>query len=147
MKKRKMTRHSQIIIGILVIIFAIYLSISLFFWKSLNPYHSVRAQAIDIATEKTDLVKATGFDIAATDTVTYSIVGLNKANQEIGILIPKKSGKIKEVKLSQGVSPASLTTKDTKSVVLALYKGKPAWEVNNSNGFKVYDFESGKELI
>ena len=142
MKKRKMTRHSQIIIGILVIILAIYLSISLFFWKSLNPYHSVRAQAIDIATEKTDLVKATGFDIAATDTVTYSIVGLNKANQEIGILIPKKSGK-----LSQGVSPASLTTKDTKSVVLALYKGKPAWEVNNSNGFKVYDFESGKELI
>ena len=139
-----MTRHSQIIIGILVIILAIYLSISLFFWKSLNPYHSVRAQAIDIATEKTDLVKATGFDIAATDTVTYSIVGLNKANQEIGILIPKKSGKIKEVKLSQGVSPASLTT---KSVVLALYKGKPAWEVNNSNGFKVYDFESGKELI
>lgn len=72
MKKRKMTRHSQIIIGILVIILAIYLSIGLFFWKSLNPYHSVRAQAINIAKDKTDLVKATGFDIASTDTVTYS---------------------------------------------------------------------------
>ena len=142
-----MTRHSQIIIGILVIILAIYLSISLFLWKSLTPYHSVRAQAIKIAKEKTDLVKATGFDIATTDTVTYSIVGIDKSNQEVGILIPKKSGKIKEVNLSEGVSPASLTSKNTKSVVLALYKGKPAWEVNNSNGFKVYDFESGKELI
>lgn len=97
-----MTRHSQIIIGILVIILAIYLSISLFFWKSLNPYHSVRAQAIDIATEKTDLVKATGFDIAATDTVTYSIVGLNKANQEIGILIPKNLVKLKKLNYRKG---------------------------------------------
>ncbi|XOW21220.1 DUF5590 domain-containing protein [Lactococcus cremoris] len=62
----------------------------------------MRAQAINIAKDKTDLVKATGFDIASTDTVTYSIVGLNKANQEVGILIPKKSGKIKEVNYLRG---------------------------------------------
>lgn len=53
---------------------------SLSFRSSASDWHCHR---------KTDLVKATGFDIAATDTVTYSIVGLNKANQEIGILIPK----------------------------------------------------------
>lgn len=142
-----MTRHSQIIIGILTVILAIYLSIALFFWKSLTPYHSVRGQAIAVAQEKTDLKEATAFDIATTDTTTYSVVGLDRNKQKIGVLIPKKAGEITVVKLDEGVSPKTLTTKQTQSVVLALYQGKPAWEVNNTNGFKVYDFKTGKELI
>ncbi|AYG00887.1 DUF5590 domain-containing protein [Lactococcus allomyrinae] len=147
MKNRKMTRHSQIIIGVLTVILAIYLATALFFWKSMNPYHSMRAQAITIAKKKTDLKTPEAFDIATTDTTTYSIVGIDKDNKEIGVLIPKKAGTITVVNLNEGVSPSTLTTKNTKSVVLALYKNKPAWEVNNSNGFKVYDFKSGKALI
>lgn len=147
MRKRKMTHHSQIIIGILTIILAIYLATALFIWKSLTPYHSMRTQAIEIAQKNTDLKTTKAFDIATTDSTTYSLVGLDKSNQEIGVLIPKKSGSITVVKLSDGVAPATLTSKNTQSVVLALYKNKPAWEVNNSNGFKIYDFKTGKLLF
>lgn len=147
MRKRKMTRHSQIIIGILTVIVALYLAIAFFFWRSLTPYQSGRKQAIAIAQQKTDLKTATAFDIATTDTTTYSVVGLDSSKQEIGVLIPKKSGKITVVRLADGVSPTTLTSQKTQSVVLALYQGQPAWEVNNSDGFKVYDFKSGKELL
>ena len=147
MRKRKMTPHSQMIIGILTVILALYLASALFIWKSVNPYHTIRTQAIEIAKKKTDLKTAEAFDIATTDSTTYSIVGLNKANQEIGVLVPKKAGNIVVVNLQDGVTPSSLTSKDTHSVVLALYKGQPAWEVNNSSGFKIYDFKSGKELL
>jgi uncharacterized protein YpmB len=147
MRKRKMTRHSQIIIGILTIIVAIGLASGIFIWKSVSPYRTVRAEAIAIAKQSADLKTAEAFDIATTDTTSYSIVGLSNSNQEIGVLVPQKSGQITVVNLKDGVSPSTLTQKGTNSVVLALYKGQPAWEVNNVNGFKVYDFKTGKELI
>ncbi|WP_244842514.1 cell wall elongation regulator TseB-like domain-containing protein [Lactococcus nasutitermitis] len=142
-----MKASTQIIIGALTVIIAIYIAIGLFLNKAISPYNTTRAQAINIAKKETNLKTAQSFDIATTDITTYAIKGLDKNNKEIGVIIPQKSGKITVVDMDKGVAPTSLTSKNTSSVVLTLYKGKAAWEVNSSNNYKVYDFTTGKELI
>lgn len=147
MKKRKIRKSEQITIGILLVILSLYLAIFLFFGGSLNPFQSARAQAISIAEEKADLKEAESFGIGTTDSTSYAVIGINKSGKKIGVIIPKESKELTVVELSKGISPEKLKEANTKSIVLSLYKNKPVWEVNNTNGFKIYDFVSGKKLM
>lgn len=143
----RMTKTSQITIGILILVIAGMLAVGLFFWKALVPYSNARTEAIKVARQQTDIKTVTAFDIATSDETTYSVEGKDASGQKIAVLIPKKSSEISVVDLDKGTSPDKLTEKDTKSVVLGLYKGKAVWEVNNQSGFKLYDFSSGKEVL
>lgn len=142
-----MTLHSQIIIGILTVILAGFIAVGLFFWRATSPYSTARSAAIAIATEKTDLKTPTAFDIATTETTDYSLLGKTEQGKEIGVLIPGNGGNLTVVDMSEGVKAETVTGDNTTSVVLALYKNKPVWQVNSRDGFKLYDFKSGEELL
>ncbi|EKF50578.1 hypothetical protein C426_2082 [Lactococcus garvieae DCC43] len=142
-----MTLHSQIIIGILTVILAGFIAISLFIWRATSPYSTARRAAITIAKDKTDLKTPTAFDIATTDTTDYSLLGKTEQGKEIGVLIPEKGGNLTVVDMSEGVKAETVKSDNTRSIVLALYKNKPVWQVNSHDGFKLYDFKSGEELL
>jgi uncharacterized protein YpmB len=145
--KKKMNNPTQIFIGLLIILVAGFVAVEIFLLSATSPFTTAQAQAIVIAEKNTDLKTPQEFGIAATDTTNYAVIGLNGAGSRVGILIPKNGGTVTEVQMTEGVAPNKLTNSNTKSVVLALYKGKPAWQVNDNNGFKIYDFKSGKVLV
>ncbi len=147
MRKRRMSVPAQVTIGILTVVLAIYLATALFFAKATSPFNSTRAQVIKIAKAQAGLKTAEAFGIATTDSTSYAVIGQDNSGKEIGVIIPKNNKNLTVVNMADGISPEKLTEKNTSSVVLALYKNKPAWEVNDSNGFKVYDFTSGKKLL
>ncbi|QPS70310.1 DUF5590 domain-containing protein [Lactococcus garvieae] len=147
MRRKRMTLHSQIIIGILTVILAGFIAISLFIWRATSPYSTARRAAITIAKDKTDLKTPTAFDIATTDTTDYSLLGKTEQGKEIGVLIPEKGGNLTVVDMSEGVKAETVKSDNTRSIVLALYKNKPVWQVNSHDGFKLYDFKSGEELL
>lgn len=147
MRKRRMGKSAQITIGILLVVIAAYLTIFLFFNQATSPFQSARTQVIRIAQQKANLKKAESFGIGTTDHTSYSVIGSDQSDKKIGVIVPKDSEEITVVELDEGISPEKLKEKNTKSIILTLYKNTPAWEVNNSNGFKVYDFETGKKLL
>ncbi|WP_251712058.1 cell wall elongation regulator TseB-like domain-containing protein [Lactococcus ileimucosae] len=147
MRKKRMSLHSQIIIGILTVILAAFIALSLFIWRATSPYSTARRAAISIAKEKTELRTPTAFDLATTDSTDYSLLGKTEQGKEIGVLIPKNGGNLTVVDLSEGVKADTLKADNTTSIVLALYNDQPVWQVNSHEGFKLYDFKTGKELL
>ncbi|MCL2677304.1 MAG: DUF5590 domain-containing protein [Streptococcaceae bacterium] len=148
MNKKKMPIYVQIIIGVLVLVIAIFLAYGLFLNQTIKPYGISREQAVSIARKNADIPKITAYDIATTDVTTYSLLGENSQGQAIGVIIPKNdSQNVRTVTLSQGYSANKLMTKGVTSVVLGFYQDKPIWQVNSNTGFKIYDFQTGKELF
>jgi uncharacterized protein YpmB len=146
-KKRKISIFDQLLIGGLSLILSGFLAYWGYVQALIEPFSSARAQALTIAKQKTDLKNAQTFDIVTTDETYYSLTGTNAKGQDIAVLIPKSSHTITEIALSDGVSAASLPKEGSVKVELALFKGKPVWEVNTSAGFKIYDFKTGKALL
>ncbi|PCS00410.1 hypothetical protein RT41_GL001297 [Lactococcus fujiensis JCM 16395] len=147
MRKRKMSVVSQVTIGILSVVLAIYLGVICYFGGAIHPFTSSRSQAIEIAKSHTDLKTPEAFGTATTNETTYSVIGLDKTGKEIGVIIPKNSSKLTVVELSKGISPEKLKEKDTTSIVLGLYHNQTIWEVNNASDFKIYDFKTGQQLM
>ncbi|MGL4335212.1 MAG: DUF5590 domain-containing protein [Lactococcus garvieae] len=147
MRRRRMTLHTQIIIGVLTVILAGFIAISLFIWRAVSPYNTARSAAIAIAKDKTELKTPTAFDITTTDSTDYSLLGKTEKGKEIGVLIPEKGGNLTVIDMATGVKPETLQADNTTSIVLALYKNQPVWQVNSREGFKLYDFKTGKELM
>ena len=146
MKVGRMSVRSQVIIGILLVIVAIYVAVGLFLALATSPRRTVRAQAITVAEKQAGLTKPESFGIATTSHTTYAVTG-TKDGQAVGVIIPENGGKLTIVKLSDGVAPSKLKTASTTSVVLGLYQDKPVWQVNSRSGFKIYDFTDGHQLV
>ncbi|MFZ2575930.1 hypothetical protein GHI93_09300 [Lactococcus hircilactis] len=147
MRKHKMSVVSQITIGILSVILAVYLAFAAYFLGATHPYTYSRQQVIAIAKEKAHLKTAEAFGVATTNETTYAVIGLDQKNKQIGVIVPEHKGNLTVVDLSKGVSPEQLKTNTTTSIVLGLYENKPVWQVNLPSGFKIYDFKSGHVIL
>lgn len=145
-KRRKISLADQIMIGALLVVFAGFLAYFLFMAATIRPLESSRQQIIQIAKAKTDLTKIDSFDLVTTDQSYYSLLGQNAKGQKVAILLPKDSGAISEIHLSDGVAMARLPQKGATTIDLALFKGKAVWQVNFPSGFKTYDFKTGQAL-
>lgn len=138
MKKKRMPRITQLLIGSLLVILAILLSALLLFRQAMVPYTSAKAQAINLAKAKTSLKEVTYFDRVTTQSTIYSVVGLDKNGQTLGVLIPAKAGDITVVNMADNHS--NLTPKTAK---LTLYKGEVVWL---SKDMILYDFKTGDKV-
>jgi len=130
-----------------LLVIALFVATGLLFWKSLLPYSNTRAEAIKIAQKSAGIKTVTAFDIATTDKTVYALEGKDASGKMMGVLLPKDNTKMTVVELDKGVNPDKLAQADTTSVVLSLYKGQPAWEVNNRKGVEIFDFTTGKKLV
>jgi uncharacterized protein YpmB len=145
-KKRKISLLDQIMIGVLSVIAASFLSYLVFANTMASPIAKNRSQLIQVAKKKAGLNKVATYNIVTTDKTYYSLTGTDDSGEKIAVIIPKKSGKITVIKLSEGVAESSLSKKDTVTIDVALYNGKAVWEVNSKKDFKLYDFKTGKQL-
>lgn len=138
MKKKRMTKTNQIVIGMLLILLSTLVGIIIFYTQATSPYTKVRTDAIRIAQSKTAIKAVTNFDITTTTTTTYSLIGKNAKGETIGVLMPKSGGEIRVVLLADNQSNQSI-----KTAKLTLYKGKVVWQTKEK---ALYAFDTGEQL-
>lgn len=138
MRKKRMPKATQILIGALLIILAILLSALLMFKQAMSPYTRAKTSAISLAKKKTPVTDVTYFDMVTTQSTTYSVIGLDKQKQTLGVLIPEKGGDIVVVNMADNHS--ELTPKTAK---LTLYKNQVVWV---SKDLTLYDFKTGDKV-
>lgn len=138
MRKKRMTKISQIWIGALLIILSVLVGVIIFYTQAISPYATAKSEAIALAKAKTPVKTVKNFDITTTKTTTYSLIGLDNAGKALGVLIPAKSGEITVVEMADNQS--ELTEKTAK---LTLYKGKVVWQKSDMT---MYAFETGEKV-
>ena len=100
MRKKRMTKISQIWIGVLLIILSLLIGTIFFYMQAMSPYSRAKSEAISIARAKTPVKKVTNFEITTTTDTTYSLIGQDSKGQACGVVMPAKGGEIKVVKLA-----------------------------------------------
>lgn len=138
MRKKRMTKISQIWIGVLLNILSLLIGTIFFYMQAMSPYSRAKSEAISIARAKTPVKKVTNFEITTTTDTTYSLIGQDSKGQAFGVLMPAKGGEIKVVKLADNKSELT-----EKTASLTLYNGKIAWQTKD---MVLYAFDSGKKL-
>ncbi|GAX47696.1 hypothetical protein RsY01_1297 [Lactococcus reticulitermitis] len=138
MRKKRMTKISQIWIGVLLIILAFLIGTIFFYMQAMSPYSRAKSDAISLVKAKTDVKKVTNFDITTTTDTTYSVIGQDSKGQALGVLIPAQGGEIKVVKLADNKSDLT-----EKTATLTLYDDQVAWQTKD---MVLYAFETGEKL-
>ncbi|WP_460023464.1 cell wall elongation regulator TseB-like domain-containing protein [Lactovum odontotermitis] len=146
MKRRKISLLDQIMIGLLSVVAAGFLSYLVYAGTMGHPIAKNRTEIINVAKDKAGLAKVSTYNLVTTDKSYYSLTGSDAKGEKIAVIIPKKSGKITVLKLAGGVAESSLPQKGAVTIDIALFKGDPVWEVNTKNDFKIYDFKTGQQL-
>ena len=138
MRKKRMTKISQVWIGVLLIILSLLVGTIFFYMQAMSPYTRAKSDAISLARAKTPIKKVTNFEITTTTDTIYSLIGQDSKGQTLGILIPAQGGEIKVVKLADNKSDLT-----EKTASLTLYDGKVAWQTKD---MALFAFDTGEKL-
>ena len=138
MRKKRMTKISQIWIGGLLIILSLLVGTIFFYMQAMSPYSRAKSDAIRLAQAKTPVKKVTNFEITTTTDTTYSLIGQDSKGQTLGVLMPAQGGEMKVVKLADNKSDLT-----EKTATLTLYDGQVAWQTKE---MVLYAFETGEKL-
>ena len=138
MRKKRMTKISQIWIGVLLIILSLLIGTIFFYMQAMSPYSRATSDAISLVKAKTPVKKVTNFEVTTTTTTTYSLIGQDSKGEALGILLPAKGGEIKVVKLADNKSDLT-----EKTAALTLYDGQVVWQTKD---MVLYAFDTGEKI-
>lgn len=138
MRKKRMTKISQIWIGVLLIILSLLIGTIFFYMQAMSPYSRAKSDAISFVKAKTPVKKVTNFEVTTTTTTTYSLIGQDSKGEALGILLPAKGGEIKVVKLADNKSDLT-----EKTAALTLYDGQVVWQTKD---MVLYAFDTGEKI-
>lgn len=138
MRKKRMTKISQIWIGVLLIILSLLIGTVFFYMQAMSPYSRAKSDAISFVKAKTPVKKVTNFEVTTTTTTTYSLIGQDSKGEALGILLPAKGGEIKVVKLADNKSDLT-----EKTAALTLYDGQVVWQTKD---MVLYAFDTGEKI-
>ena len=138
MRKKRMTKISQIWIGVLLIILSLLIGTIFFYMQAMSPYSRAKSDAISLVKAKTPDKKVTNFEVTTTTTTTYSLIGQDSKGEALGILLPAKGGEIKVVKLADNKSDLTEET-----AALTLYDGQVVWQTKD---MVLYAFDTGEKI-
>jgi len=148
MKKKRTSLFTKSIIAALGLIATCLFAYLVLAGIGAKPYIGAEDNAIILAKRQTSLETAKEFDIVNTDQTTYTVTGVDDTKEDVAALISEKNGKVKLVKLADGVAKSSLPNSSKAiSIKLGIYQGKEVWEVRSkSNDYHLYDFKDGSEV-
>ena len=138
MRKKRMTKISQIWIGVLLIILSLLIGTIFFYMQAMSPYSRAKSDAISLVKAKTPVKKVTNFEVTTTTTTTYSLIGQDSKGEALGILLPTKDSEIKVVKLADNKSDLT-----EKTAALTLYDGQVVWQTKD---MVLYAFDTGEKI-
>lgn len=116
----------------------------------MKPYQEARSEGEKLAKQYAELEKADQVDFYNGLESYYSVLGRNKKQEAIAVLIEKKDHKIYVYQLDKGISQDKAATiskekgaGEIDKITFGRYQDKPIWEVKSGDHYYLVDFETG----
>lgn len=154
MKKRQKKAKNNLLwqYGLGMTILFVVISASFLYLVSLGmkPYQTAKSEGEKLAQQYAGLEQADQVDLYNGLESYYSVLGHNKQQESLAVLIGKDDHKIYVYQLNQGISQekAEALSKekgasDIEKITFGRYQDKPIWEVKSGNQYYLVDFETG----
>ena len=149
-KKEKNSLLFQYIIGITLLTLVITSSFLYLVWLSMKPYHTAKVEGERIAKQYANLEEVSQVGIFNGLESYYSVLGQDKNQKPVAVLIEKSSNNIYVYQLENGTSQekAEAVVKEKGAteidkITFGRYADKPVWEIKSGGDYYLVDFESG----
>lgn len=149
-KKAKNKLLLQYGIGIALVVLVMTTSFLYLITLSMKPYQDARVEGEKLAKQYAELEQADQVDFYNGLEGYYSVLGHNKKQEVIAVLIEKNDHKIYVYQLDKGISQDKAATisrekgaNDIDKITFGRYQDKPIWEVKSGNQYYLVDFETG----
>ena len=154
MKKRQNKAKNnllfQYIIGITLLTLVITSSFLYLVWLSMKPYQTAKVEGERLAKQYANLETVSQIDIFNGLESYYSVLGQDKNQKPVAVLIEKSSNNIYVYQLENGTSrekaEAVVREKgatEIDKITFGRYAEKPVWEIKSGGDYYLVDFESG----
>lgn len=116
----------------------------------MKPYHTAKVEGERIAKHYANLEEVSQVDIFNGLESYYSVLGQDKNQKPIAVLIEKSNNNIYVYQLENGTSQekAEAVVKEKGAteidkITFGRYADKPVWEIKSGGNYYLVDFESG----
>ena len=149
-KKEKNSLLSQYIIGITLLTLVITSSLLFLVWLSIKPYQTAKVEGEKLAKQYANLETVSQVDIFNGLESYYSILGQDKNQKPVAVLVEKSSNNIYVYQLENGTSQEKAEAvvrekgaTEIDKITFGRYAEKPVWEIKSGGDYYLVDFESG----
>ena len=149
-KKEKNSLLSQYIIGITLLTLVITSSFLFLVWLSIKPYQTAKVEGEKLAKQYANLETVSQVDIFNGLESYYSILGQDRNQKPIAVLIEKSNNNSYVYKLENGTSQEKVEAvvkekgaTEIDKITFGRYADKPVWEIKSGGDYYLVDFESG----
>lgn len=149
-KKEKISLLSQYIIGITLLTLVITSSFLFLVWLSIKPYQTAKVEGEKLAKQYANLETVSQVDIFNGLESYYSILGQDRNQKPVAVLVEKSSNNIYVYQLENGTSQEKAEAvvrekgaTEIDKITFGRYADKPVWEIKSGGDYYLVDFESG----
>ena len=149
-KKEKNSLLFQYIIGITLLTLVITSSFLYLVWISMKPYRTAKFEGEKLAKQYANLETVNQVDVFNGLESYYSVLGQDKNQKPVAVLIEKNNNNIYVYQLENGTSQekAEAVVKEKGAteidkITFGRYADKPVWEIKSGGDYYLVDFESG----
>ena len=149
-KKEKNSLLFQYTIGLTLLGLVVTSSFLSLVWLSMKPYQTAKVEGERLAKQYANLETVDQVDFFNGVESYYSILGQDKNQKPIAVLIEKSNNNIYVYQLENGTSQEKAEAvvrekgaTEIDKITFGRYADKPAWEIKSGGDYYLVDFESG----
>lgn len=149
-KKEKNSLLFQYTIGLTLLALVVTSSFLYLVWLSMKPYQTAKVEGERLAKQYANLETVNQVDIFNGLESYYSVLGQDKNQKPLAVLIEKSNNNIYVYQLENGTSQekAEAVVKEKGAteidkITFGRYTNKPVWEIKSGGDYYLVDFESG----
>ena len=149
-KKEKNSLLFQYGIGMTLLALVVTSSFLCLVWFSMKPYQTAKVEGEKLAKQYANLETVSQVDFFNGLESYYSVIGQDKNQKPIAVLIEKNSQKIYVYQLESGTSQEKAEAvvrekgaTEIDKITFGRYADKPVWEIKSGGDYYLVDFETG----
>ena len=149
-KKEKNSLLFQYSIGLTMLALVVTSSFLYLVWLGMKPYRTAKTEGERLAKQYANLETVSQIDFFNGLESYYSVLGQDKNQKPIAVLIEKNSQKIYVYQLESGTSQEKAEAvvrekgaTEIDKITFGRYADKPVWEIKSGGDYYLVDFETG----
>ena len=149
-KKEKNSLLFQYSVGLILLALVVTSSFLYLVWLGMKPYQTAKTEGERLANQYAELETVNQVDFFNGLESYYSVLGQDKNQKPIAVLIEKNSQKIYVYQLESGTSQEKAEAvvrekgaTEIDKIIFGRYADKPVWEIKSGGDYYLVDFETG----